>query len=154
MPTHRNYRYFLTILDDFSRSTWTFLLQQKSQSFCIIEKFHNFVKTHFQTQIKTLRSDNALEVDTLPCQTFFDNNGIVHQTTCVHMSEQNGRVERKHRSIIDMDRAIRFHSGVPIEYWGDSILAATYILNRLPTPLLQHKTPFEKLLSSPLPLIT
>lgn len=33
VPTYNGYRYFLTIVDDFSRGTWTFLLTVKSNAF-------------------------------------------------------------------------------------------------------------------------
>lgn len=43
--THKNFIFFITILDDYSRSTWIFLLQNKSQSLSILQQFQNFVNT-------------------------------------------------------------------------------------------------------------
>jgi len=104
-----------------------------------------FVMTQFNAQVKVIRSDNALEFLSDPCKQFFSKHGLLHQTSCVQRPQQNGRVERKHRHILEMARALRFQANLPLKYWGDCVLTAVYIINRLPTPLLQHKTPYEVL---------
>ena len=53
--------YFLTIVDDFTRTTWTQLLQQKIQVSSAIIHFFNMVKTQFNTKITIVRSDNGTE---------------------------------------------------------------------------------------------
>lgn len=87
------YRYFLTLVDDFSRFTWVYLLQNKSDYLCTISAFLNYVKKHFNTSIKFIRSDNALEFADRECKKFYAEHGIIHQTSCVFRPQQNARVE-------------------------------------------------------------
>ncbi|GJW08993.1 retrovirus-related pol polyprotein from transposon TNT 1-94 [Tanacetum coccineum] len=47
-------RYFLTIVDDFSRATWTYLLPNKLHVSSAFKSFHSYVKTQFQTLIQTI----------------------------------------------------------------------------------------------------
>ena len=54
-------RYFLTLVDDYSRYTWITQLAYKSDFLSEFQKFYNYVHTHFSTAIKIVRWDNALE---------------------------------------------------------------------------------------------
>ncbi|GJY96143.1 uncharacterized mitochondrial protein-like protein [Tanacetum coccineum] len=53
--------------------------------------------------------------------------------------------ERKHRHIVETGLAMLFNAHVPASYWVDAFTTATFIINRLPTPLLKNKSPFELL---------
>ena len=48
-----------------------------------------------------------------------------------------------------MARSIHFQAHFPIHFWGYSLLASTYIINRIPTPTLQNKSPYEVLHGTP-----
>ena len=143
VSTRHNHRFFLTMVDDHSRVSWVHLLKYKSDAYSAIERFVNMARNQFQKEVKIIRSDNALEFEDKHCRSFFDKLGIIHQTSCVDRPQQNGRAERKHRNILEMARALRFQSGLPLQYWGESVLTAVHIINRIPIPLLQHKSPYE-----------
>ncbi|XP_074343023.1 uncharacterized protein LOC141680803 [Apium graveolens] len=71
---------------------------------------------------KTIRSDNGTEIVQDFCTSLFSSLGIVHQRSVAGNPQQNGRVERKHRHLLDTSRSIRIHANLPIKFWGDCIL--------------------------------
>ena len=56
--------------------------------------------------------------------------------------QQNGVVERRNRTLMEMVRSMMSYSSVPILLWGEALKTAMYILNRVPTKAVP-KTPFE-----------
>ncbi|KAG8483501.1 hypothetical protein CXB51_023279 [Gossypium anomalum] len=149
VSTHSGHRFFLTIVDDHTRMTWVYLLKLKSDVVIALKKFFLMVQTQFSAVIQTVRSDNGSEFFNSSCSSFFESLGIIHQSSCIDTPQQNGIAERKHRHLLEIARALRFHSNVPLKFWGDCILAACYIINRLPSSVLAWRTPFELLYKKP-----
>ncbi|KAG7579359.1 Integrase catalytic core [Arabidopsis thaliana x Arabidopsis arenosa] len=89
----------LTILDDFSRAVWIYLLPSKQEAPTHLKKILALVERQFSTKVKTVRSDNGSEFICL--KDFFAQQGIIHETSYVGTPQQNGRVERKHRHILN-----------------------------------------------------
>lgn len=81
--TYDGCSYFLTIVDDYTRATWVYLMKEKNQSISFIQHFYAYVETHFQCQIQTIRSDNARELCEGDALKFFLTKGIHHQKSCV-----------------------------------------------------------------------
>lgn len=143
-PAYDGFRYFLTIVDDYTRATWTHLMGAKSNAFDLLQSFITLVETQFQTKVKVVRSDNALELgSSLRGIQYFSSKGIIHQTSCPYTPQQNGVVERKHKHLLETSRALLFQSHLPIRFWGDCLLTATYLINRFPSPILNNQSPFE-----------
>ncbi|GKD45797.1 ribonuclease H-like domain-containing protein, partial [Tanacetum coccineum] len=84
------YKYFLTIVDDFSRVIWTFLMKSKTDVYENIVNFVNIIYNQFNKRIKVLRSDNGIKFVNKNMQLFCDKNGIIHQTSCAYTPQQNG----------------------------------------------------------------
>ena len=133
--------YFLTVVDDFSRAVWTYLLLSKSEVKKVIERFCAYTETQFDKKVQKVRSDNGSE---FMCMSgFFQDKGIVHQTSCVDTPQQNGRVERKHRHILNVARALLFQSKMPVKFWGEAISTATHVINMTPSQVLKGSSPYE-----------
>ncbi|XP_021714729.1 uncharacterized protein LOC110682706 [Chenopodium quinoa] len=147
-PSSCGDRYFLTIVDDYSRVVWVYLFDDKTKVFRVFMNFIAMVDHQFSQNIKIVQSDNGTKFNCL--REYFSATGILFHTSCVGTPQQNGRVERKHKHILNVARALRFQAHLPIYFWGECVLAAVhYLINRTPTPLLQNKTPFEILFGYP-----
>lgn len=142
IKSHSQHQYFLTLVDDKTRVTWIYLMKHKSDVTHIIPQFLSYVKTQFHCVFKCFRSDNAFE---LVFTDLFATHGILHEFTCIETPEQNAIAERKHQHLLNVARALLFQANVPIRFWSECILTATYLINRTPTPNLKNKTPYELL---------
>ena len=129
-------RYFLTILDDCTRITWTYLLKDKTETYQNIYNFICYVKNQFAVTIRCIRSDNGTEFTQGKCANLFSKEGIIHQKSAPYTPQQNGRVERKHKHLIETARSLRIHAGLPIKFWGECVSIACYLINRLPSSII------------------
>ncbi|KAK9087507.1 hypothetical protein Syun_029901 [Stephania yunnanensis] len=134
--------YFWTIVDDFSRFTWTFFMKHKSLTGNIIKQFIVFIQTLFKVSVQTIMTDNGTEFCNKDCHALFSGLGIVHQRSTPYTPQQNGVVERKHRHLLQVTRALIFQSNLSTKFWGDAVLTPTYIINRLLSQLLKWKSPY------------
>lgn len=127
MSTLSGARYFLTIVDDFSRSTWVYLMTDKGQTGALLQKFCAMTQRQFSKPVRVIRSDNGQEFKSKPMLAFYNSQGIIHQTSIIGTPQQNGRVERKHRHIIEVARALRFQASLPLEFCGECVLTTIHL---------------------------
>ena len=76
----------LVIVDDFSRFTWVFFLDNKSQVQKIFKNFTRKAQNQFEVKIKKVRSDNGTEFKNANVDTFLDEEGISRVLGYVHTS--------------------------------------------------------------------
>ena len=112
---------------------------------CSSDLFHKMIETQFNRTVKIFRSDNAQEYNDKSFLSFLDSHSTLPQRSCPYTSQQNGRAERKHHHILDVVRTILISASLPKHFWGEAALTAVYTINRIPSPSMHNKSPFELL---------
>lgn len=147
-PTAGGARYYLVVVDDYSRFVWLRLMKGKGEATKYIKEFKEWAETvHSDNglRLKEVRMDQGKEFQSTELKTFFTENGITIQLTAGHSPQQNGVAERANRTIVETVRTM-MHSWspmVPIQFWGEATQAAVYLRNRCPTRSVKGKTPYE-----------
>ncbi|GJT11848.1 RNA-directed DNA polymerase, eukaryota, reverse transcriptase zinc-binding domain protein [Tanacetum coccineum] len=66
-------------------------------------------------------------------------------TSCTDTPQKNGVTERKHRHLVKTTRSFLLSADVPSVFWGEAVLTATNVINRISAAHNCHVSPFEKL---------
>lgn len=136
-------KYVLVLIDDYSRYMWTALLKEKSEAFNKFKRFKNLVEQDSGATIQTFRTDRGGEFVSQEFNTFCDGSGIRRHLTAPYTPQQNGVVERRNQTLMEMTRSILKHMRVPNFLWGEAMRHSPYLLNRVATRSLIDKTPYE-----------
>ena len=99
---------------------WIFNIKHHSELLQVYSNFAKMVETQFSKRIKIFQSNNALEYTQYAFQTVLHSYDNVHQLTCLSTSQQNGRVKRKFRNILDTVCALLLSTKVPAPFLGRS----------------------------------
>lgn len=100
----------------------------------------------FNTSRQVFRTDGGGEYLGNQFSDFLSQHGIVHKKSCPH-TPKNGVAERKHRHLVETTIALLHQSSLPLQYWFDALATAVFLINRLPSSVLEHKSPFEVFVS-------
>jgi hypothetical protein len=138
-------KYCLVIVDDYSRFTWVFFLQEKSQTQDNLKEFLRRAQNEFGLRIKKIRSDNGMEFKNSQIEGFLEDEGIKHEFSSPYTPQQNGVVERKNRTLLDMARTMLDEHKTPDRFWAEAINTACYSINRLYLHRILKKTSYELL---------
>jgi transposase InsO family protein len=113
--------YCLFIVDDYSRFTWVYFLHDKSNVFETFKSFTILAQNQFESNIKNVRSDNGSEFKNARIYKYCDDKGIKHEFSSKYTSQQNGIVETKNMTLIDMARSMLAEYNVSDSYWAEAI---------------------------------
>ena len=141
VASSNGHRYYVLFLDDYSKFLWTFPISNKSDVFRIFTIFHRFVQTQFHKHIKTIQCDNGKEFDNSQFHSFAQNHGIQFRFSCPYTSSQNGKAERHIRSINNVVRTLLTYASIPSSFWHHALAATTYLINILPSKVLDSYSP-------------
>jgi hypothetical protein len=110
--SHSGCKYYIIFVDDFTRYTWLYPIQHKSDAYHCFVKFKTLVETQFSAKIQQLQSDGGGEYTSNLFQSFLTTNGILHRKSCPYISQQNGLAERKLRHILETGLTLLAQSGL------------------------------------------
>ncbi|CAI7851513.1 unnamed protein product [Closterium sp. NIES-53] len=160
---HKGERYFLTIVDDWSRLMWAYPLKQKDHAASTIkEDWLPFVEKQAECVVKRIRTDRGAHavrfivairvrpgletglvkrIRTDKCGEFLGaemtawlkKQGIQRELTTVYTPQSNGVAERANRTIMETARALLIESGVGNSMWPHAVRHATVARNRVLT---------------------
>ncbi|BBN68771.1 hypothetical protein Prudu_569S000200, partial [Prunus dulcis] len=85
--------------------------------------------TQFHAIIEILRADNRGEFKLME----------------LNINEHNGVAERKNRHLLEVARASLFDAQMPHSFWGEAVCSAAYLINRVPSSVLNFQTPLQAL---------
>jgi transposase InsO family protein len=137
-------KYCLVIVDDYSCFTWVFFLQEKSQTQETLKRFLRRAQNEFGLRIKKIRSDNGTEFKNSQIEGFLEEEGINHEFS-PYTPQQNGVVERKNRTLLNMARTMLDEYKILDRFWAEAINTACNSINRLYLHQILKKTSYELL---------
>jgi transposase InsO family protein len=135
--------YFITLIDDCTRFCYVYLLKSKDEAFHYFKIYKGEIENQLEWEIKRVRSDRGGEYFSNEFSEVYAEHGIIHERTPPYSPECNGIAERKNRTLTDLVDAMLETAGLYKEWWGEAILTACHVLNRVPTKN-KEITPFEE----------
>jgi transposase InsO family protein len=95
-------KYFMLLVDDYTRMTVVCFLKSKSEAFENFKIYKEMVENEMDSKIKCLRSDNGGEFTSKEFMDYCNSHGIKRQFFVARTPQQNGVVERKNRTVLEM----------------------------------------------------
>jgi transposase InsO family protein len=98
--------------------------------------------------VKKIRSGNGSKFKNLQVEEYLEEEGIKHKFSAPYTPQQNGVVERKNMSLIDMARTMLGEYKTPERFWSEAVNTACHAINLLYLHRLLKKTAYELLISN------
>lgn len=129
----RGHRYFMLIIDSWSRMNWILLLKHKSEAPKQLKLWKQEVEHQREEKVLAARSDNAPELIKAVREWREAGSGIRSELTTIASSHQNGPAERNIRTAETNMRAMIKEANLPLEFWDEAAEYDAYVRNRTDT---------------------
>jgi transposase InsO family protein len=136
-------KYFMLLVDDYTRMTAVFFLKNKSEAFENFKIYKEMVENEMDSKIKCLRYDNGGEFTSKEFMDYCNNHGIKRQFFIARTPQQNGVVERKNRTVQEMAQTMLMDSKLTDIFWTQAVHTTVHIQNRVMLRNNTDKTPYE-----------
>jgi transposase InsO family protein len=135
----------LIIVNDYSRFSWVFFLEDKSEIQEVLKKFLKRSQNEFDAKVKKIRSDNSTKFKNTQIEDFLDEEGIKHEFLAPYTPQQKGVAKRKNRTLIEMARTMLDQYKTSDQFWAEAVNMVCHATNRLYFHKLLKKTSYELL---------
>ncbi|WVZ81125.1 hypothetical protein U9M48_028541 [Paspalum notatum var. saurae] len=135
--------YVLVVVDDFSQFSWVFFMEFKDEAFGFVRDLVLRLRNESHKAMRAIRSDNGEEFRNSRFENFCRDLGLEHQFSSPYTPPQNGIVERKNRTLIEMARKMLDEHMTPRRFWAEAVNTACYITNRIFLRAFLGKTSYE-----------
>lgn len=146
MASYTRCRFYISIIDDYSKYLWLFPLQSNSDVSTIFLAFLNHVTNFFSFKVASIQSNWGGEFR--PLHKILQSHGINHRITCPYSHPQNGSIERRHSHIIEIGLALMAHASIPQNIWTEAFQTAVFLINQMPTLILENISPFQAIFNN------
>lgn len=136
-------RFFLLIKDDYSGYRYVYFLKNKYEVYEKIKKFLDMAEKETGNKIKIVRTDNGKEFINNNVKKLFEDRAIRHQTSVVYTAEQNGKIERDNRTVVECARTMLLSAKLNKNLWAEAVNTAVFNLNRTGKTNIPEKSPFD-----------
>jgi transposase InsO family protein len=134
--------YVLVIVDDYFYYSWVFFFECKDKVFEYFQSLALRLNNEHPNCLKAIHSENVTEFRNIFFDEFCLEHGIDQQFFATRVPQQNGLVERKNHTLVEVAR-IMLDEWTPMHFWVDAISTACYISNLIFLCSILHLTPFE-----------
>jgi transposase InsO family protein len=121
--------YFLVIVNNYFCYSWVFFLESKDEVFEHFRSLALRLNNEHPNCLKVIRSDNGTEFR----NAFFDQFCLEHGVDQLFFTpcfpQQNGVMEGKNHTLVEMSRMMLNEHRTPSCFWTDAISTACYISN-------------------------
>jgi transposase InsO family protein len=125
--------YVLVVVDDFSRYSWVFFMGAKDEAFTHTRDLILQLQNEFpKNAMRAICSDNGTEFKKkTQFATFCASLGLEHQFSSSYVPQQNGIVERKNQTLVEMARMMLDEHRTPRRFWAEAINIVCHVSNRI-----------------------
>jgi transposase InsO family protein len=136
-------RYFLLLVDDYSRYMWLTLLASKDAAPGAIKRVQEVVERSGGRKLCALRTDRGGEFTAGHFNDYCTELGVRRELTVPYTPQQNGVIERRNQTVVGTARSMLKASGLLGTFWGEAVSTTVYLLNRTMTKGNGSKMPYE-----------
>ncbi|CAI5531513.1 unnamed protein product [Closterium sp. Naga37s-1] len=138
--------YVLSLIGDFTRRVWSFPLPNKESATVakVLRQWHKDVELECGRKLKAVRSDRGGDFLGEAVKAWKAEFGIKTQLSVADTPQQNGVVERWHRTMAEGIRTLLVDNGLPARLWGEALMWVVWVKNRVTHSALPASiTPME-----------